>query len=209
MALLFTLLPVIGLTYGRSGLWCWIDGDKPLGILWFWLTFYAPLWVVIIAVIAIYLVISIFMIFQRKKFRELTQGNTDMVARDVKVYMKLFGYPLVFLLVWLFPTINRLYQSISDDFSFTLVILHATFDQLQGFLNCLLFFLNPVEGEHVVRDFMIQILVCCRCRSSVEEEVRFESDLKTDTDSEMEIMEQEVTRGARSNSSTLVPVPLN
>jgi hypothetical protein len=192
IALLFTLLPIIGLTYGRSGLWCWIDGNETLGVVWIWITFYGPLWLLIIAVIIIYLTIAGYLLYRRKKLLDLTQGSNDMFARDIKVYMRLFGYPLIFLLVWLFPTINRLYQSISGgQFSFTLVLLHALFDQLQGFFNCILYFFNPVE-------------VLCHCRKNIEGDTiefntKTSNDLGTSTAIELQDQEYEITAQQRDD----------
>lgn len=82
---------------------------------------------------------------------------------EISVYTQLISYPAIFVLIWVFPTINRVAQTFMSKPSFILTILHSFSSPLQGFLNCLVFSFNPVLYQEKIKD-----LLCCRQNDSTE-----------------------------------------
>jgi hypothetical protein len=131
LSFVFTCLPFIGSSYGHSGLWCWVSTVNEMGEIWFWAAFYAPLWFIITIVALMYMTVMGYMVYRRRQWHNLT-GFNDVIAREIKVITKLSGYPLIFLLVWIFPTINRIYSVVSDgQYIFIFVLLHSATSPLQ------------------------------------------------------------------------------
>lgn len=59
--------------------------------------------------------------------------------RSKQIFRQAVFYVVVFLLTWIFVTINRMYQLITGGSSFPLLVLHSIFGPLQGFLNFVVF----------------------------------------------------------------------
>ncbi|KAL0485182.1 G-protein coupled receptor GCR1 [Acrasis kona] len=166
LSVLFTCLPLIGDSYGRSGFWCWIDSSKEKGRIWFWAAFYGPLWFIILLVAVFYTTLMAFMFYRRHQLRSLT-SEPEAIRREMKILTKLSGYPLIFLLVWVFPTVNRIHQVVTNKPLFALVLLHVL-SNTQGFLNCVLYAFNPADGSSWVKKFW-QYLTCQSKKGDVHE----------------------------------------
>lgn len=146
-AILFTGLPFIGMTYGNAGNWtfCWIDptvklNDFPIGSFWVWTTMYGPVWLICI-IITILITISIIKIWRLSK----TIVRTGNEHKYTRTYIKLSLYPIIFVLVWTFPTIDAIYVAIVGKKLFVLDILRSISVPLQGFLNGLAFLIFPAS----------------------------------------------------------------
>jgi disulfide bond formation protein DsbB len=46
-AAFLSLMPLTTESYGQSGPWCWISGDKDVDQMWRFLSFYIPLWLAV------------------------------------------------------------------------------------------------------------------------------------------------------------------
>jgi heme/copper-type cytochrome/quinol oxidase subunit 2 len=131
-------LPLIHNTYNRAGLWCWIDEKQEWGTIWMWSVSYIPAWLIVILVTILYVVIIIVVI--RKRSSRYMHGHGT--------YMKLLAYPAVFILVWTFPTIYRIYQlahGTNTTILFVFQLLLRVSLRCQGPLNALIFAFAPPE----------------------------------------------------------------
>lgn len=125
---------------------CWIAAateivevqkDTEISLLRFF-AFYIPLWAILLVNTVLYILIfrSI-----RRQLKQLGAAPSD-AAMNVR---RLFFYPIVMLLAWLFPSVNRIQNWIAPAYpNFILFSLHSFFSALMGFLNCLAFLSDPV-----------------------------------------------------------------
>lgn len=52
---------------------------------------------------------------------------------------RLVAYPIVFLILYIVPTVNRIYDLINDDDSFILYFIHGLSATSLGFANCIIY----------------------------------------------------------------------
>lgn len=91
---------------------------------------------------------------------------TRQVSQEWRVYVKLALWPLIFVGVWIIPTINRVQGLITKQVVFPLTFMHIVITNLHGFLNVLLYFFNPLDHTLVIRK-----LLCCEyCKQNQSEE---------------------------------------
>ena len=138
--LTFNWIPFIHLTYGKAGAWCWIRGEDDdckrfvFGIYLRFILWYVPAYVIILILIIVY----IFIIYKVHRQRHHWEGKYDPETDRQKEHMQkevrpLLWYPLIFLVLNIFPLINRIYDSFPDkDPELTLWYLQAIFSPLQG-----------------------------------------------------------------------------
>ncbi|KAG7399696.1 hypothetical protein PHYBOEH_008203 [Phytophthora boehmeriae] len=138
--MLFTLgIPTICLIcnkFGDAGLWCWVvvkdDSTEELwwmiGVLYFW-------------VISGGIAMSIFLVLVKinMKKRLKTHENDDVNDAYYAVVHNLTVYISGFILCWLPAVVDRAYNTITGETSFTLDMLHATIVPLQGFINAVIY----------------------------------------------------------------------
>ncbi len=88
---------------------------------------------------------------------------TRQVSQEWRVYVKLALWPVIFVGVWIIPTINRVQNLITGNTVFALTYMHIVITNLHGFLNVLLYFFNPLDHTLVIRK-----LLCCEYCSKQE-----------------------------------------
>jgi len=117
--------------YGLAGIWCWIIRDL---IFARFVLFYIPLYVIIITVIALYVVIIINIL---RKFKEVTEEDDPDKVRANEFTKRIIAYPIIFVIIYFFPTVNRIYDWLHEDDSFALYVLHGMTSPLLGFVSAL------------------------------------------------------------------------
>ena len=121
--------------YGPAGVWCWIVNKEELRFgMW-----YGPL---IFTILILFLVYPYIIWKVYKLGQAADSGNLDQIKKRRMTFLKddvkhLIAYPIVYLLVSIFPLINRIQNSISMDTVYALVILHALCSPLQSALNAI------------------------------------------------------------------------
>ncbi|ELR19162.1 slime mold cyclic amp receptor protein [Acanthamoeba castellanii str. Neff] len=142
IAVVFTVLPATTTSYGETAIWCWIRSDATLGNVWRFACFYVPLFVCLLAIAALYLLIFLRL---SHTFAELpgSAKSAKVVENERRMLRSLAAYPLIFLFVWLCPTINRIYGWASgDDEVFGLLLVQSFTVGSQGLLNSLAYGLD-------------------------------------------------------------------
>jgi len=99
--------------YGFSGLaWCYIRADLPTGKMFAWLLVTAYFWVILscLAMVIVFL--------------------PKICSRDWHI-----GFPIVFVLVWIFPTAQRFFLAAHGFSPFWLNVTHTIFTNVRGIGN--------------------------------------------------------------------------
>lgn len=145
--LLYSWIPFIGLTYGQAGAWCWIrdhDYDDCSRVLFGtylrFLIYWLPL-VILMIVLTIMLIITVVVLRRKQK---KWYGNYNPEAQTLKKQMKrevipLIAYPIIFLILNIFPLANRIADISSSTSVYGLVLLAAISLPLQGLVITIAF----------------------------------------------------------------------
>ncbi|XP_061647663.1 si:dkey-100n23.5 isoform X2 [Phyllopteryx taeniolatus] len=125
LPLLMSSLPLLKGYYGPAGAWCWITDDH---VAWRFGIWYVPLFTLILLMICCYARII------------CVANNRVSLAEEIK---PLKWYPSVYLLVSIFPLINRLHNALYPLApSFSLTLLHVLSAPLHGLANAFVFGLD-------------------------------------------------------------------
>eukprot|EP01095_Lingulamoeba_sp_RSL-Kostka_P000519 TRINITY_DN10801_c1_g2_i1.p1 TRINITY_DN10801_c1_g2~~TRINITY_DN10801_c1_g2_i1.p1 ORF type:complete len:189 (+),score=19.67 TRINITY_DN10801_c1_g2_i1:119-685(+) len=104
--------------------------------MWRFTVFYIPLIFYLLYVIGMYFVIIIQTIIQKNSMINKSKTKKQRV-KDLKILRRLIAYPIIFVLVWTPPLINRIYNWSTDDDHFILLLLQTITAPSQGFLNAI------------------------------------------------------------------------
>jgi Slime mold cyclic AMP receptor len=130
ISLSFGLAPSIGGSYGNNFGWCWVESKS---LIYEYILFYIPLWLVITANCYFYIQII-------SKTKKSIQNIED--SKDIRDSLsKLKYYPLVSLCCYIPITINRILENFYDpNFYFTILGIMSVCSQ--GLLNSIVYGLN-------------------------------------------------------------------
>ena len=137
--LLFDWIPFIQLSYGQAGPWCWIRKDDQdcnkfhFGVVLRFVLWYVPAYVLMLAILVTFVVILVSVGRQRHKWEGKFDPETEKVKEHTqKAVRTLIWYPFIFLLLNIFPLINRIYDIASTNPTLAFWVLHALITPLQG-----------------------------------------------------------------------------
>ncbi|XP_028400116.1 G-protein coupled receptor 1-like [Dendronephthya gigantea] len=138
--LIFACLPFIGDHYGPAGVWCWIDADSSRSQIWRFTIWYIPMW----CLLAVMLITYIYIVVKLRRevsrwegtYRAEDERQKEMLKKDIKL---LRAYPVVYMALAVFPSINRIQNAFNDNRLFWLLLLHTICSPLNGALNALVF----------------------------------------------------------------------
>lgn len=136
--LLMSALPLIQGYYGPAGAWCWITDDH---VAWRFGIWYIPLFTLIFLMICCYA--RIIYVASDRMQSWLGTFNPERERRKISLAEEirpLKWYPSVYLLVSLFPLLNRLHNAVYPEQPvFSLTLLHVLSAPLHGLANALVF----------------------------------------------------------------------
>lgn len=139
--LLMSCLPLFGGYYGPAGAWCWITDSH---VAWRFGIWYVPLFTLIFLMICCYA--RIIYVANKRMQSWFGTFNPERERRKVSLAEEirpLKWYPSVYLLVSLFPLINRLHNaSYPREPVFSLTLLHVLSAPLHGLANAVVFGLD-------------------------------------------------------------------
>ncbi|KAM9803239.1 si:dkey-100n23.5 isoform X5 [Syngnathus typhle] len=139
--LVMSSLPLFKGYYGPAGAWCWITDDH---VAWRFGIWYVPLFTLILLMICCYA--RIICVANNRMQSWLGTFNPERERRKVSLAEEikpLKWYPSVYLLVSIFPLINRLHNALYPlDPSFSLTLLHVLSAPLHGLANAFVFGLD-------------------------------------------------------------------
>uniref|UniRef100_A0A3B4DIL5 G-protein coupled receptors family 2 profile 2 domain-containing protein n=2 Tax=Pygocentrus nattereri TaxID=42514 RepID=A0A3B4DIL5_PYGNA len=136
--LLMSCLPLMRGYYGLAGAWCWIKDDH---VAWRFGIWYIPLFILIFLMICCYA--RIICVANDRMQSWLGTFNPERERRKVSLAEEirpLKWYPSVYLLVSIFPLLNRLHNAAyPKNPMFSLTLLHVLSAPLHGLANALVF----------------------------------------------------------------------
>ena len=160
MPAVLALLPLIDNSYGPSGAWCWISSniESTRQHLWRAFQFYVPLWLCITFNSVVYVRVL------RLLHKTLkASGPSDATAATIRKFMaRLQYYPFILVVVWLWATINRIYEFASGGKQiFWLYLLQRVFSSSQGLLNALAYGLTSEGIKDAIQDDLAALFPSC------------------------------------------------
>ncbi|XP_030642314.1 cyclic AMP receptor-like protein A [Chanos chanos] len=139
--LVMSSVPLFKGLYGPAGAWCWITDEH---VAWRFGIWYLPLFVLIFLMICCYA--HIICVANQRMQSWFGTFNPERERRKVSLAEEirpLKWYPFVYLLVSLFPLINRLHNAVYPrDPVFSLTLLHVLSAPLHGLANAFVFGLD-------------------------------------------------------------------
>ncbi|XP_028848235.1 cyclic AMP receptor-like protein A [Denticeps clupeoides] len=139
--LIMSCLPLFLGYYGPAGAWCWITDNR---VAWRFGIWYIPLFTLIFLMICCYA--RIICVANRRMQSWFGTFNPERERRKVALIEEvgpLKWYPSVYLLVSLFPLINRLHNAVYPGSPvFSLTLLHVLSAPLHGLANACVFSLD-------------------------------------------------------------------
>ena len=174
--LCFNWIPFIKESYGVAGAWCWIrnedeDCNKFLfGNYLRFILWYIPLYVVLFILVTTY----VFIMCRIRGLRRHWEGKFDPDTKRKRENMfrefrPLVWYPLIYLLLNIFPLMNRIHDAFVTESSLALWVLHALFSPLRGGFIALAY---ALDGQTVRRMFKSSTLCTLFRRGAMRQHVR-------------------------------------
>ena len=143
----FNWIPFIHSAYGTAGPWCWITTDcqtNKYGAVYQYVLWYVPLYTVLLGIIAIYVIVYASVRRQKKQYHGHFDPERELeIKQMMEEIIPLIYYPMIFLLLQIPPTMNRIAELANDNEQVPLWLLHAFFSPLQGGLVCVVYALDP------------------------------------------------------------------
>ena len=171
----FNWLPFYWNYYGISGDWCWIrdkipdtngschDGKMKATMLQMGL-WYIPLFVLCCLILVAYIVIVLLLRRQRRRMSIYNPDEIQLLRTMRNEIYSIFWYPIVFMIINLFPLTNRIVTSLYKPV-IALWVLHAVISPLQGGFMSLVYALDP-ETRRMLTPSSIRAAIVgfCNCR---------------------------------------------
>lgn len=149
----YNWIPFLSNSYGEAGAWCWIrshdyhDGNctnHMIGLYMQYALWYVPHNLVLALLLVAYIVVVVNVIRKKHHWKGLyssTEVQPDQL--NIKEFvMPIIFYPLGFLVLNIFPLINRISSTIEDTPIYALWVLHAACSPLQGGYIALVYVLD-------------------------------------------------------------------
>ena len=158
----FNWLPFKYKLYGKSGAWCWIKTVDETnncsiihdGIILQFSIWYGPLFALLMVTVLAYIAIIIRLKLEDRKLKIYNHGNRNqlqLLQNMRKEVWTIFWFPLVYMMLNLFPLANRLIYAIKGHDYFILWVLHAIISPLQGGFIALVYTLDPETRAHSLK----------------------------------------------------------
>ena len=166
--LFFGMFPFINDSYGPAGLWCWIN-ESVTGQYLRFLTWYIPIWIIIPGLFVMFLIVIIKLSYEVRKwdpYNPASERHRELIRREIK---PLIFYPLVFLLLNIFPSINRIQNAVAPKYPiFPLFLLQAISGPILGLGCSIVFVINrDTLRELKWSNFKSTMLTRCKSRTKV------------------------------------------
>lgn len=189
--LTFNWVPFIKDTYGLSGPWCWIKSynenctkkdafGQTLSIaLW-----YGPIYPILLILSLLYIIILISIWHQKYRYEGMYDPER-LIRRNLmlKEVRPLLWYPLIFLIIEIFPSINRVYDLVNMEKEYPEVLwwLHAIVTPLEGGLIAAVYAVDPETRKRLRWRIIMMYLMEWFCRKRNIHDYDFENEAISDS----------------------------
>ncbi|RDD39779.1 G-protein coupled receptor 1 [Trichoplax sp. H2] len=138
-----SVIPFSSNKYGPAGVWCWIENDPA----WRFAIWYGPRFLIIFVLFLVYFYIFKYVRKQTSMWTGCHERERELMRENVKPLM---AYPLVYLLLSIFPLVNRIQNTVQpDNASFTLYLLQIVSSSLKGAGNAIVFSMDKETFKHL------------------------------------------------------------
>jgi len=147
--LLLTVIPWAVGSLGDAGGYCWIRGDRKIDVVMRFVTHFVPFWISVLITCVLCGVTLIHVIrTQRASFHFLgtRAKKVGQLKTSMKLYMKLFGLPFIYVLVSITPSVLRMMEAGRIRPPFWFLLLNSFFAMSQGLWNTVVFVLSEIIG---------------------------------------------------------------
>ena len=150
--LLHSWIPFVQLAYGPAGAWCWIKdksledcSDFPLGIWMRFVLYFVPLYIIMPGLFILLVVMLVLLWRQRTRWVGKFDPETKRLRKRMEKEIRpLLAYPIIFLIINLFPLVNRIVNIFNPETPLVaLYFIVGIFYPLQGTLVTIAFVLDP------------------------------------------------------------------
>lgn len=169
--------------YGPAGSWCWIRYETlnasnecvkdHTGIILQFALWYGPLFVVLVLILLSYLIILCLLRRYKSRLSTYNYHDMELLRRMRKEVFILMWYPLVFMIINLFPLSNRIIHSFVKHRVYALWVLHALISPLQGGFIAIVYALDPETRRKLtlsgIKGAILQHCPCLSSRGKVQE----------------------------------------
>ena len=142
------IIPNFTHAYGPASVWCWISktarGGNALRFVSFFVPFYVAWFLIVVCYIWIGRVSS-------SSYEHMSEQEKEKSQRQMA---RLRAYPIIFVVLYIPATINRIYNWASQDDIFALFILQALTAPAVGFVNSLAYGLDMETRNRVANSFI-------------------------------------------------------
>ena len=167
----FASIPFINDSYGPAGLWCWIDNETVLEKVFRFIAWYIPSYIIVFLMFVVYIIIICRVTMHVRSYdptNPYSNIQRELLKKEIFPLMK---YPCLFLLLNIFPLINRIQNTI-DPFHpvFILTLLQALSSPLLGLCLALVFALDTQTLKELKwSNLKVHFATCCRKVPQMEE----------------------------------------
>ena len=180
----FNWIPFYWHLYGISGDWCWIktfyfddSGNcvkSTKSVIIQFSLWYGPLFILLCAILISYIFIILLLRRQRRQMSIYNPDQIHLLRTMRNEIYTIIWYPIVYLIINLFPLANRITYVIGDDHPvFVLWLLHALISPLQGGFMALVYAIDPETRQklnrHSIYGAFVQFFHCEKDEHEVEE----------------------------------------
>jgi len=137
LATVCALVPLFQQAYGFAGIWCWLT--RYTGQIYRWAVFFGPLFIMWCSVIIFY---GLVMRTIRLKLEHDPKLTRESKKRTKRVNALLKTYPIIFVVLYTFPLINRIVNALDIGEVYFLWIMQVLTAPLLGFANAVSFSLD-------------------------------------------------------------------
>ena len=182
----FNWVPFTTDAYGLSGPWCWIKyynkncTDKDyFGLAFSIVLWYGPIYPILLILSLLYIIILISIWYQKYHYEGMYDPER-LIRRNLmfKEVRPLLWYPLIFLIIEIFPSINRIYDIVDreNETPIPLWWLHAIITPLEGGLIAAVYAIDPETRKRLRWRIITMYLMEWFCRKRNIRDYDFENE---------------------------------
>lgn len=193
----FNWVPFLQRLYGQAGSWCWIKTKtiddmgnctrNHLGVIYQFSLWYGPLFLVLVMICISYVIILTALKRYKQRMNIYNHDEMELLKKMRREVFILMWYPIIFMVINLFPLANRLIHAClkeEDNQIYALWVLHAIISPLQGAFVVIVYAFDPETRQKLtlvdIRGALSQHCSCLFNRRGIVKEYEAEI-LKTES----------------------------
>lgn len=142
------IMPTFTKAYGPASVWCWISKNASGGNALRFISFYVPFYASWILILILYFWTHR---VAANSFQHMREDEREKSQRQIA---RLRAYPIIFVILYIPATINRVYGWISNNDIFALFLLHSLTSPAVGFVNSIAYGMDTEIRNFVANSFI-------------------------------------------------------